>query len=516
MIIFNKLAHYRGARANPAPPLLSPSRHPSIWGGKQDRWARVGFRATLATVLGLICLLGPGCNRGNTPEADQPLSLLLVVVDTLRADHLGFHGYGEPTTPSLDERSKNWVIFKDAVSPAPFTMPAMGALMTGNYPDRIGVVNHSSKSALSGWSGPTLAELAHAQGMSTAAVVTNPWLMNLQIGFDRGFDTYLRHRDSGTRNSKGDAEGVTDQALTLLSMAKNERFFLWVHYIDPHMPYAPPVDDATALGNPTATSKVIADFSAESRDKQEIYFEAPYTPAEIEDTRRLYDAEIRHVDGAIDRLLQGLEASGQSKNTIVVFASDHGESLGEHGLWFAHDFTLYNELTHVMLAVAGPGIEGRVIDGEVSLVDVLPSLCSWLDLSCPESFDGQVLDLKNTASNRTVFSASAPKRRRYDRWPRIYIDGLEGRWKSARRDGLKVIKIPKSLDRKDIEWEAYDLNADPGELANLWPDPRFKPLAEELLEWEKSMDRIRPGDGAAFEFDEKTRQDLNALGYLDD
>lgn len=489
---------------------------PSIGGGGLKGQASGSRKAALGLILTLACCLNLGCNRANKPQSDRPFSLLLVVVDTLRADHLGFYGYQEPTTPKLGERSKNWVIYKNAVSPASFTMPAMGALMTGNYPDRIGVVNHSSESALTGWAGVTLAEIARDSGLRTAAVVTNPWLMNPKIGFDRGFDTYVRHHDVGTKNSKGDAENVTAQALELLNAARDEQFFLWVHYIDPHMPYTPPVKAAAALGNSSASSKVVDDFQAEGRDKQTIYFEAPYTKSELDNTRRLYDAEILHVDNAIDSLLAGLEASGRADNTIVVFASDHGESMGEHGLFFAHDFTVYNELTHVLLAVAAPGVRGRQIAGEVSLIDVLPSLCSWMKLNCPDSFDGRVLDLKASGEPRTVFSVSAPKRRRYDRWPRIYVDGPEGRWKAARKSDLKVIKIPNPAVKGGAVWEAYDLSVDPAELNNLWPDARFEDLVSELTAWETSMDQVRPGAGEAFEFDEQTQRELNALGYLDD
>jgi arylsulfatase A-like enzyme len=493
------------SQANPSTAAPSPGTTREQGGA----WSAAG-RGALALLLVLAGTLPAAC----TKSGERPPSIVLIVIDTLRADRLGFLGHPRPTSPTMDAASRDWVVFEQAFSPAPFTMPSVASMMTGQYPDRTGVVNHASECALGNAAAPTLAELARKAGYRTGAVVSNPWLMNESMGFDRGFDAFLGKRTRAEGRAKRDAEAVTDDALSLLDAFGEDPFFLWTHYIDPHMPYEPPKDDAQALGLRRPSSAVVRDFNLPDRDKQIIYFEPPHPEDELEKTRLLYEAEIRRVDRSVGRLLAGLEARGRDQDTIVILASDHGESMGEHGLFFAHDFTLYKELLHVLLAVRVPGIQGRHETMPVSLVDIVPSLCGLLDWDCSHTVDGAALPLEGSAhASRTLFAASAPYRQRYSLWKRLEVRGLDGRWRAARHGDLKLIKIPT---RDGALWEAYDLATDPGEENNLWPDKRFASLRAELEQWQLSMDAVHGSAGQGFEIDPATRRDLEALGYLDD
>ena len=437
--------------------------------------------------------------------------MLLIVVDTLRADRLGLYGWSESElSPVLDRFAKQSLVYEQAVAPAPFTMPSMAATFTGQYPDRTGVANHSTQDSLINSPGTTLAEALHSAGYRTGAVVTNSWLKAERQGFNRGFEDAFVGAEG--------ASNVTDRAVELLEGWGDGPFFLWAHYLDPHMPYAPPADELKRFGLSSGSSSVVSDFIKGDFDqKQEIFFKGDYPDTELETTRKLYEAEIGYADREIGRLLEALDTMSKSDETIVIVMSDHGESLGDHGLFFTHDFTLYEELVHVALIVRRPGTESVRIKTPVSLIDVMPSLCDWLTIACPELMDGVPLPENNAVGDddRALFAASAPWRERYGRYPRSYVRGLEGRWTMIRSGNMKLIKIPHP---DGPIWEGYDLLRDPSELANVFdtePAGALSNLRKELLRWEERMKVSRPRPRDAIEdLDGKALEKLRALGYV--
>ena len=448
---------------------------------------------------------------GCWPAASQPPSVLLIVIDTLRADRLGAYGHEAATSPHLDRFANEAVVFDDAVSPAPFTMPAVAALMTGLYPDRAGVINHSRKDRLATPS-PTLAEIARRAGYRTAAVVSNPWLRPEML-FDRGFERYVTKGDAP--GSFGAAE-VTDRAIEIVE-SLDRAALMWVHYIDAHMPYRPPRRLAESFGVPSATTVVIDDYrAAAAPERQRIYFAAPYSAHEIEQTRRLYDASIRLVDENISRLLAAVDERLGRDDTIVVVAADHGESLGDHGLHFAHDFTVYQELVHVPLMIRAPGVDARRVRRPVSLVDVLPTLCALTALSCPLGLDGRPLPLDADATDeRAVFAANAPYRARYHESPFSFVRGAAGRSTMIRLGTMKLIRVPRP---EGPAWELYDLEADPRELRDAYRPAAHAPLAQRLERWIAEMESARSSGGirrAPGLLDDDTERELRSLGYLD-
>jgi arylsulfatase A-like enzyme len=450
---------------------------------------------------------------GFLPTRTEPPSILLIVVDTLRADRTDASRGAQlmPVAAALGTRA--W-LFEHAISGAPLTMPSVAALMTGLYPDRAGVVSHDRRTRLECTS-PTLAELAHQAGYHTAAIVANPWLANAATGFDRGFGVYRTRRTEKLGAGRLDARQVTDLALDTLASARVP-LFLWAHYIDAHMPYQPPQADAAAAGNPAGSSAIVRDFVAGAVDRETIYFQPGYAAAEIDATRRLYDGAARYVDREIARLLAAFEHRF-GDDEIVVLTADHGEALGEHGLFFAHDFTLYDELVRVPLIVKLPGERAARFASPVSLVDVLPTLCARARMSCPTDLDGRELGSDDAASPartpRAFFSVGPPFRARYARNPFVRVPGPAGRWAAVRVGDEKLIRIPEP---GSVRWEAYDLRADPAETRNVFNPALHARLGTLLEQWMQAQRSGRARDPSPRSaLDRDTIEELRALGYLD-
>jgi len=473
-----------------------------------SRWAYFlrGVAACIlsASFLGLVVAHPSGRVRDNRP------SIVLIVVDTLRADRLSREQNGRPLMPHVRRLGHESTVYDRAGSAAPMTMPSVAALLTGLYPDHAGVVTHSRGTALDG-SSPTLAEIARAGGYATSAIVANPWLASPATRFNRGFESYATKRGLGLRTDRLEAGTVTDLAVKALQSSK-QPLFLWVHYIDTHMPYRPPPADAAALGNSSASSAIVRDYVREGVDRQMIYFAPSYASTEIDATRTLYDASARAVDREVGRLLEAVDR-GLGHNVIVIFTADHGESLGEHGLYFAHDFTLYDELTHVPLLVRLPGRPPARVHTPVSLIDVLPTICASTGLRCPDALDGTPLPATD-APGTDVYSVGPPYRKRYDKNPFVRVPGLRGRWCAVRRGDRTLIRIPTDTG---LRWEAYDLAIDPGETRNVFDSERDADLARDLNDWASSLaEAAREGTPRnAPSWRRNEIRDLRALGYLD-
>jgi arylsulfatase len=438
---------------------------------------------------------------------------VLIVVDTLRADRVGRPGPTGNLTPQIDQVGRQGAVFTNASTPAPFTMPAVAALLTGRYADRIGVHSHSRRDALHA-DVTTLATVAKRAGYRTMAVLTNPWLARQAAGFGQGFDRVATGRDEGP-TFRMPAERVTDMALEAVDR-EGGPFLLWAHYMDTHMPYRPPAEYCTVVGAPPHGSSITRDFDRHAIDRQALHFGERVDHAEVEATRGLYDATVRYVDDEVGRLLAGLDERGTLENTIVVITADHGEALGDHGLFFAHDFTVYDELLRVPLVIVAPDIAHQRIDEPVSLIDVLPTLCHLAALECPNGLDGVSL-LPRAAPpglERPLFAASAPRRARYGRSPWTPLDGLAGRLRTVRIGSRKLIRTP--LPGGASRWELYDLAADPAERENLYGREPHGRLAEALAAWEEEMHRSSPAPTAAgSRLGRRTREELRGLGYLD-
>lgn len=467
-------------------------------------WRKARRAAVFLAWVGIFAT--SGCRQ---PTAAAPPDIVLILIDTMRADRLGALGARPSPTPALDRLAAGAHVFENATATAPYTMPSTASLMTGRYADTLGIRNHSVDDRLPADT-PTIASLARAAGYRTAAVVTNPWLARPSSGFRRAFDSFVsgRDREDGIEDSRRwrmPAAGVADAAVETLRTERSEPLFLWIHFMDAHMPYAP---------GPGATSQYAARsggtlerFAAEDFDRQTLFFSGS-DPDDAENVRAAYDAAIRTIDAEIARILENVD-----ENDIVIVAADHGEALGEHGLFFAHDFTLYQELLHVPLIVRVPGGRPLRTKTPVSLLDVLPTLCASSPLACPNELEGVPLPTAPAGTRaRDLFAISAPARTKYDRCPYLELPGPEGRWSSVRRGDRKLIRIPTT---DGVRHEAYDLDSDPRELHDRFDSRIDGALADDLDRWFKAQLAARVASSAKGSADARTQRELRELGYLE-
>jgi arylsulfatase A-like enzyme/Flp pilus assembly protein TadD len=395
-------------------------------------------------------------------------NVLLVTVDTLRADHLGCYGDSRASTPSVDRLAADGVLFERAETAAPITLPAHTSILTGTYPAYHGVRNNGDYRL--GPRAETLAEVLKRFGYRTGAVISGYPLVT-RFGLSQGFDTYDDHLPPEREHQVGfrerTAEEATRAGIAWLEAAGSQRFFLWVHYFDPHAPYAPP-------------SPYAERFSASP-----------------------YDGEIAYVDRELGLLLERLRTLGFADRTLVVLVSDHGEGLGDHGE-ATHGALLYESTLRVplILSLPGPLPRGRRVTTPVRTIDLMPTILRVVDLPEPDEMQGTSL-LPLTSRRpadlllKSVSETLLP-RENYG-WSELAALRI-GDW--------KYIQAPRE--------ELYDLRADPGETNNL-AEKREGDVARMRDEIHRLMAEAAPsGAPIAYrqELDETARERLRSLGYL--
>jgi len=310
-------------------------------------------------------------------EGPRPERVVLITIDTLRADYVGSYGSKSSRTPTLDRLAADGVRFSTAISPTPMTMPSHTSLMTGLDPTLHGV--HSNAKFRLNDGIPTLAEQFQSHGFATAAFLSSV-VLDRRYGLARGFDMYddrmgFRRNIEGTMGGYAErtADQVVDATVQWLESAPS-RFFLWIHFYDPHASYDPPRGFRPKQSATTAKPEEVGSFE---------YAKQAFPP--------LYAAEIYFADTELGRFLRILNRKFADNRTLLVVTSDHGESLGEHGE-LTHTLTVYDATQKVPLLMKGPGVPGgRVVDAQVRLVDVAPTVLSLSGLPAIERTTGQDL-----------------------------------------------------------------------------------------------------------------------------
>lgn len=410
----------------------------------------------------------------------SPPNLMLIVLDTTRADHLGAYGYERQTSPVLDSLAKEHWLFRYAVSAAPWTPPSVATLFTGLYPVAHGVMPPNSRELAREASHRlheqhlTIAELLQQHGYQTSGITPNPWTKE-EFGYHQGFERYqFLNREVAGRISK---EGVAE----IDRMAKvNRPFFLYLHYLDPHDPYTPP----------------------EKYDR----FSGPVSYRE-HDPRTLkfvnaYDGEILYMDAAIGSLLEHLKKRGLYDNTHIVIVGDHGEQFKERG-HLGHGFQLHNEEIHVPLIVKAPG-GGRTIDYTVSTVDVFPTLVELAGVPMPAFVQGG--SLLNDKAARGRIGVLSEIQRIYRQKALVTLDGKKLIIDYGKPDDATAETTAGVFDRHRDYRERAPLD-DRDELKQLFAD--FEELFTGL-----SRERRTPDEGATTPISEETLDQLKSLGYL--
>jgi arylsulfatase A-like enzyme len=429
-------------------------------------------------------------------RGEGPSGTVLIVVDTLRADHLGVYGYERPTSPELDAWATRAVVFDRAFSTSPWTVPAFGSLLTGALPSRHGAGRRLRESQ---WrhttrldsSVTTLPEALGADGVVTGAIINNSWLPPA-VGMNRGFASY-----DFKAPAKGDERRAADSvqdALAWIDRQRGSRFFLMLHILDPHMDY-----DAPPPFRGRFTSLVEGPFELPVHGPRQIDARAARVgAAEREFIVAAYDEEIASVDDALGRFFAALEAPGLWDDLLVVLTSDHGEELFDHG-GFEHGHSMYGELLHVPLLIWGPGLRAGRRPEVVSLADVPATLADGMGSSSFEAPFGRSLWPSLTGGDpvgsRVLVAEGTlygPEQASSIRWP------------------LKLIVEPLSLRRS-----LFQLDQDPEEKHDLvLEQPRtVRALTDELQHMiEEARSDSVPDE---VEFDEETREQLRALGYTE-
>ncbi|MFT5461136.1 MAG: arylsulfatase A-like enzyme [Planctomycetota bacterium] len=336
---------------------------------------RITRLALSALSVGLLLGGCGGCGgSGDGGNGEDQLNLLLISLDTLRADRLGCYGYDRDTSPALDAFAERSVRFRYAIAPSPWTVPSHVSLLTGLLPSTHGV--HTSVQ-VPGDDTDLLAELLFPRGWYTFGI-TDGGNVSGSLGFDRGFRAFYDVDKSFSTTVR--------EAQTY--MADRQPFGAWfafLHTYDIHCPYDPPEPYRSMFETEGAQS---ADIDGKCGNPW--LNEMDLSPEQVQYISDRYDGGIREVDDTLAKLFKSLEESGAMENTVIVITSDHGEEFKEHGQ-IGHERSLHRELLEVPLIIYAPGLEPGVVDSPVSLVDVMPTVLELLGEAIPEGLDGRSL-----------------------------------------------------------------------------------------------------------------------------
>ena len=422
---------------------------------------------SLAGVLLCACS-GDSGRLGRLPGGVKPsdLNLLLITLDTTRADRLGAYGLPNSATPALDRIAREGVLFEHAVAPAPLALPAHASIFTGKYPPGHAVRDNGGFFLDSRET--TLAERLKAHGMTTGGFV-GAYVLDRTWGIAQGFDTYFDNFDLTKFETPSLAEverpasQVADRALAWLESVKSSRFFGWVHFYDAHSPYSPP------------------------------------EPYRSRFSDRPYLGEIAFVDSQVGRLLAFLENARLLDRTVVAVIGDHGESLGEHGE-STHGFFIYESVLHVPFMIRAPydALRGRRAPGIVRSVDVLPTILDLLGIPSADKVEGRSLVPMMTGASRdlglTAYAEAVYPRYHYG-WSELH---------SVTSGNMKFIAAPRP--------ELYDLAQDPNETRNLYDSRRAE--GEKLAALIPAIGAPDNKELKPVKLDADARARLAALGYI--
>lgn len=458
--------------------------------------SRVIWAACLAATMGAghpgaaPAAPGPGAPGGRP-------NVVVYVIDTLRADHLGCYGYGRPTSPRIDAFARSALVFDDAVAQSSWTLPSTASILTGRTPRRHGAL---AVGAALRRDVPTLADAFRQAGYQTAGFVTN-YLASAEFGLARGFAHFRLYREEPARRP-----GVYLPASALRRRVRRwlaragaaEPFFLYVHATDPHWPYLPPPRHARRF-RPRAMSD--ADQRRLVDESRDYFFgnahhrERPTSmpPERVAVLRDLYDGEVHAADEAFGGLLDDLAVLGLLENTVVVLTADHGEEFLDHA-GLGHGQTLHAEVLRVPLLVRVPHVRGGGrIARPVQHVDIAPTVLALAGAAIPDGIEGQSL-LDPAPADTLVLS---------------HLDHLGLTFDSVTTSGWKVIRDLGTFTGGPAPMAVFDRRRDPRERADV--AAAHAELAEDVRQRLRAAaaDR-RPGTAVAPEKLER----LRALGYL--
>jgi len=444
---------------------------------------------------------------------ESPPNIILISIDTVRADHLGLHRYPLPTSPSAERLAKDGALFLKNYAGAPYTLTSHATMLTGLNPTR-----HQALDLESGLPAgfPTLAEILRANGYGTAAF-TGGGQLDYQYGFARGFDTYDDRAGTGARPDS--ANFLRQRVLPWLKANRDFRFFLFLHTYQPHNPYECPEF-------PERASFFKKEFRWRNAALQDILGRGfpglfrPLPPLERENLAALYDIELRYSDQfLVGPLIEDLKRLNLYENTLIILTSDHGEEFFDHISW-EHGHTLYNELIHVPLLIKFPGsrFSGRTVDRTVGGVDLVPTVLEAAGVKPPAGvkFDGESLI-------GLLEGKEEPPRIRMSFMPAGFVFGFPSRVAVIRGDDKLILNGDYPAEafkyfsppppKQDLV-EFFNLAEDPLEKVNL--AGREGARVRELLPLARAfLEEAQAGAGRKkIVLDDKLQEQLRSLGYI--
>lgn len=482
----------------------------------------------------LLCL---ACRPVEPPPAKtvEPLpprsNVLLITIDTLRADHLSSYGYPRATSPAIDRLAAEGVRFDRAIVQWPKTGPSFASMFTATYPKDNGIVRKVGIPLPCRFR--MLAEELKAQGYATHAVVANG-AVGREFYFDQGFDTYVETWKLPPGRQGADpnlAEAVTRLAAGVLGRIDKRRpYFLWVHYLDPHWPYTPPGAWSGKFQGDAHWDGAARIPVAPGKERQEMMGIGEGQVLDGRDELAFYvaryDAEIAYTDAQVGKLLDAARRRGLLERTLTVLTSDHGESLGDHHYFFDHGRFGFQSCLRVPLVVHYPGVLAPRVDREpAALIHLAPTLLEAAGVALPDGAWRQGRSLTprlrgalaaGSADDPTRVAFSEAGYEQGGKWQKAVQDA---RWKLVYAQGLAD---QRWIAGEGVRFALFDLQADPGETRNLadaQPAERQR-LVRRLWEWDRAPrfqaltepESAACGDERGME--KETEELLRSLGYL--
>ncbi|MEK6775300.1 MAG: sulfatase-like hydrolase/transferase [bacterium] len=416
----------------------------------------------------LSALFFAGCT-GKKPAPGMDYNILLITIDTLRADHLACYGSREVKTPNIDALANRGVLFEHAESQAPVTLPSHTSIMTGTLPPYHGIMDNGVFYVRD--SQITMAEILKDHGYTTGAIVST-FVLDRQFGLDQGFDSY-----DDKFNSPGEpkvkpllerqGDKTTEAAIEWLRKNQSRKFFLWLHFFDPHFSYSPP------------------------------------SPYKDEYAQTPYDGEVAFTDECLGRIFSTLKESGMDKKTLIILTADHGEGLQEHGE-ANHSYFVYESTLHIPLIFSAPAVlpRERRVHGIVRSIDILPTTLDFLGFKIPDHIQGvSLIPMLSSGSDDLGLES--------------YGEAMPGHvqhgWsalRSLRSKEWKFINAPKP--------ELYRMTDDPSETRNLIKEEpaTASAMKERLKQVFKRSIQNASKESPAKNIDPETRSRLESLGYI--
>ena len=495
----------------------------------QSRPSPITRRFTTVVVLMLSTALLAGCRpapeKAAAPAAlraaSEPTPVIIYLVDTLRADRLSLFGYAGAKTPAFDALARESVLFEKAYSAAPWTLPSLTSILTSTYACEHGVVEGKRRL------GPklnTLPERLKAQGYKTAAFYNN-YFAGPIAGLDRGYDLAQMRADT--------VDDPTPEVFPWLDTVGTDKFFLYIHTMEPHHPFYTPYEYTKPFGHFDVDKKeTYLSLYFLYRTQKFLDSSAGRVPGTTDNSKQMatlreglstlkpmistmYDASVHYADANLGKVIADLKRRGLWEKSLFIVLADHGEELEDHNSWF-HDQSVYDELLHVPLLIKFPGGAkgGTRITDRVSLTDLRPTILDVLGDAdgCKQCRGSSLLPLLEGKTLSRTIATDAPGVRLND-------TGYYKLEKEARGDvnvALRTGSLKGIWNEEPETVEVYDLAKDPGELANLaGRDPeKAQELRDEAISWLEQCRASAAGAIEINELDERSKQQLRAIGYF--